>query len=184
MKKKIPVIGAYLLGLLMVFVGITLTCSSCKEKPAFFGGDDSECESDSILVAQYIDRVSNPTFINIHEVLSFRDKLIENAAIDSLITALPEKTLTDVAGVVINKNGVATKKQIAEEYRANQQVYNNLPDKTTDINEPTAEKPTQTEAVQTRVVDAPVENAVKYNYRDTVINGKKIRIETKTIEYE
>ena len=54
MKKKFPVIGAYLLGLLMVFVGITLTCSSCKEKPAFFGGDDSECESDSILVAQYI----------------------------------------------------------------------------------------------------------------------------------
>ena len=179
MKKKFPLIGAFLMSLLLVCVML----ESCKNGPAWVDPAEPESASDSVLVAQYIDRVSNPTFINTNEVITFRNRLIENVSVDSLITALPEKTLVNVAGVVINKFGTATKLQIADEYRANRSVYENLPKIDTSPQQSiTSKENTQMEDATTRVGTSPKVTSV--TFRDTVINGKKYKVETKIAEYE
>ena len=97
----------------------------------------------------------------------------------------------NVATVVINKFGTATKRQIYDEYRANMEVYTNLPQSSTENKPDTAPKPeanktpTQMEDAQTRVVtEGPTGSVVSYNFKDSVINGKKAKVETKITTYE
>jgi hypothetical protein len=191
MKKKFPLIGVYLGMLLLLCIGLSVTCTSCKEKPSFFSNDDIESSNDSILVAQYIDRVANPEFLTVKEIFDFRGKMVENAQIDSLIISLPENVLMNVSTVVLNKFGTATKKELYDEYRANIEVYTNLPQSSSENKPDTAPKseanktPTQMEDATTRVVtEGPKESVISYNFKDSVINGKKAKVETKIITYE
>lgn len=187
MKKKIPLLGMYLLTFLIVCVVTFLTCA-CNGRAQWAKPESTVTQSDSMLVAQYVDRIVNPEFLTVKEVFEFRSKTVENAQVDSLILALPENILMNVATVVINKFGTATKRQIYDEYRANISVYENLPNNTSDTsNNAKNTASTDVEDPPTGVDKAVIEqvpSTTAYNFRDTVINGKKTRIETKTITYE
>lgn len=190
MKKKIPLLGMYLLTFLIVCVVTFLTCA-CSGRAPWAKPESTVTQSDSMLVAQYVDRIVNPEFLTVKEVFEFRSKTVENAQVDSLILALPENILMNVATVVINKFGTATKRQIYDEYRANMEVYTNLPQSSTENKPDTAPKPeanktpTQMEDAQTRVVtEGPTGSVVSYNFKDSVINGKKAKVETKITTYE
>lgn len=180
MKRKFPLIGVYIITFLIAMCTAVIMCACSTGNP--WKTDSSKTGADSALVAEYIDHVTNPEFVNVREVLDFRLRTIENYQVDSLIMAIPEDVLINVASVVLKKYGKVTKPDIAEEFRANQTVYNNLPSPQNSpiINNPTEQK-TQLEAVPTRVEEPSSSVTIS---KDTVINGKKYKIETKTIQYD
>lgn len=182
MKTKLSFLGKYLLGLcvvgIMLISGITF-CSCDK-----FAKHDKEilATNDSVLISQYINEISNPSFLTVSEVLSFKQNQLKNKEVDSLILSMPEDILTNVVSVVIKRCGVATKTQIADEYRANRSVYENLPKaapKTDQMSD--AEETARVEDVPNTTVGT---RQVNYNTKDTVIDGKRVTIETKTTQYE
>lgn len=181
-KTKIPLLGMYIITFLIACV-ITFLVSACNGRTPWSKPEPIEAQSDSILVAQYIDRVINPEFLTVKEIFEYRDKVLENAQVDSIILSLPENILTNVATVVLNKFGTATKRQIYDEYRANNDVYKNLPNSTASKSDNTATN-TQVEDAQTGAEGSPKESTVSYNFRDSVIDGKKARVETKVITYD
>lgn len=183
MKTKLSFLGKYILGLVAFVMVFTVALCSCNKLSHRFNDDYGE-SSDSVLVTQYINEITNPQFINPTEVMKYRCKQLENKEIDSLITSLPAAVLINVATVLINKNGITTKSQIIDEYRANKSIYENLPD-TKSVKPTIVTTNAQTEDVPvTTVDDTREEKSTAYNSRDTTINGKRYTIQTKIIEYE
>lgn len=184
MKTKLSFLGKYLLGVMAVVLIFTVTLCSCNKLSHRFNSDYGET-NDSVLVAQYINEITNPQFINPTEVMKYRCLQLENKEIDSLITSLPENILMNVATVLINKRGVATKSQIVDEYRANKSIYENLPDaKNPDKSTPVTPTAQKEDVPVTTVDDTREEKSTTYNSRDTIIDGKRCTIQTKIIEYE
>lgn len=181
MKTKLSFLGKYLLGLVAFVMVFTVALCSCNKLSHRFNSDYGET-SDSVLISQYINEITNPQFINPIEVMKYRCRQLENKEIDSLITSLPENVLINVATVLINKNGITTKSQIIDEYRANRSIYENLPD-TKPSDKTTTVTNAQVEDVPVTKVDTREETATTYNSRDTIIDGKKCTIRT-IIEYE
>lgn len=133
-------------------------------------------------VSVCLDSIVNPRLFTSKDVFELQNKLIVNAYIDSVFTSMDQKTLDNVAGVVLNKHHVVTKDDIVHEFIKNRAVYENLPSNSS-VTEPTSpstttEKPiakielveegktTVMEAPPTRVEEQPA------GYKDTTINGK------------
>lgn len=132
-------------------------------------------------VATALDSIVNPQLYTTKDVFELQNKLLVNAYMDSIFMSLDQKTLDNVAGVVLNKQHIVTKDDIVHEFIKNRAVYENLP-----TNNPpdsattpkTEEKPlakieiieegktTVTEAPPTRVEEKPA------GYKDTTVNGK------------
>lgn len=173
MKTKLSFLGTYILGVLaLVLVMSTILCSCDRVRTTV----SDESESD-VLNKEYIEHITNPNFLTVNEVIEFTNRNRENAQIDSLLLSLPEPTLVNVASVVIKQCGVASKKQIYDEYNKNRSVYKNLPNQDTQQYAATNK---ETEVPATRVEE---DVSTVYNTRDTVINGRKCTIQTK-ITYE
>jgi GTPase Era involved in 16S rRNA processing len=88
---------------------------------------------------------------------------------------MPENILNNVAAVCLKKAITVTKKDIVNEYKANQAVYDNLPKQnTTDEQLPVNDKPN---AATTAMEEQrkPVEK-VSYRYEMDTINGKPQRV--------
>lgn len=133
-------------------------------------------------VSNCLDSIVNPRLNTTKDVFELQNKLVVNAYIDSVFMSMDQKTLDNVAGVVLNKHHVVTKDDIVHEFIKNRAVYENLPSNSS-VTEPTSpstttEKPiakielveegktTVTEAPPTRVEEQPA------GYKDTTINGK------------
>lgn len=133
-------------------------------------------------VSNCLDSIVNPRLNTTKDVFELQNKLVVNAYIDSVFMSMDQKTLDNVAGVVLNKHHVVTKDDIVHEFIKNRAVYENLPSNSS-VTEPTSpstttEKPiakielveegktTVTEAQPTRVEEQPA------GYKDTTINGK------------
>ena len=134
-------------------------------------------------VSNCLDSIVNPRLNTTKDVFELQNKLVVNAYIDSVFMSMDQKTLDNVAGVVLNKHHVVTKDDIVHEFIKNRAVYENLPSNSS-VTESTAspstttEKPiakielieegktTVTEAPPTRVEEQPA------GYKDTTINGK------------
>lgn len=133
-------------------------------------------------VSNCLDSIVNPRLNTTKDVFELQNKLVVNAYIDSVFMSMDQKTLDNVAGVVLNKHHVVTKDDIVHEFIKNRAVYENLPSNSS-VTEPTSpstttEKPiakielveegktTVMEAPPTRVEEQPA------GYKDTTINGK------------
>lgn len=122
----------------------------------------------------------NPLFDNVDDVLSFRAKSVEGALIEDEFNNLPEETLKTVAGVIIKREGHASRRSIVYEYRANRSVYDNLPStaaqQTGDTTGASAGGMPYSQDT-TSIKNPPTE--VRYSQHDTVIGGKTYKAKKK-----
>lgn len=134
------------------------------------------------LVLESVQNTVNPLFSSVEEVLTFRDLSVEGEAIDNEFNAMPEELLKTVAGTLIKREGHASKRSIVYEYRANRQVYDNLPSADNKPNGPDAitGESSSTEGNSVRKDSVSPQNEVRYNQHDTVVGGKTYKVRTKT----
>lgn len=178
MKTKIPLIGRYLIVVLLACVGIIYTCS-CNELP--WKKDVQNTDSVSVKPT------SDPqilTFDNVEAVLEYQAGEIKALQEDSFIVTIPEEHLRAVATVLFKRKDTVTIQTLYNEYANNKQIYDNLP-YTAPINY--TDIVTQHSQTATEEQHKPDSNATKKEvttFRDTIINGKKYQIETKLSAYE
>lgn len=176
MKKFLNFLGGFLIMACLALTG-TYLMSSCENSGSFFGDKDGvtqEYVDSTIAVAAQ--NLINPLFNNVDEVLSFREKSLEGQAIDDVFNSMPEEILTNVASVCIKREGHVSKRTIVYEYRANKDVYDNLPAQAVNDNtltQKTAKMPADT-------VKRRPDGTITYNQRDTIIDGKKYKAHIKT----
>lgn len=138
-------------------------------------------------VSNCLDSIVNPRLKTTKDVFELQNKLVVNAYVDSIFMSMDQKTLDNVAGVVLNKHHVVTKDDIVHEFIKNRAVYENLPDnsKATTTVTKTEESTSIAPNIQivkegtTTVTEAPPTRVEKSagSYKDTTINGKKALIE-------
>ena len=181
MKRRIPFIGAYLILLLVVMVSVVL-CSSCKGNRhllPFGQSTEKTVKNDSILFAEYVDHIINPEFTSTSQILQYRKCKNENARIDSIFMSMDDETIRNVASVCLKRGPSIKRKDLVTEYTKNIDIYTALP-RNIDIAE---KKDTVLEGPRVTRVEIPKETTLSVNLRDTIIEGKKYRIETKLVEY-
>ena len=173
-----------LLGLSLVLSIVALILSgfaSYKMDKLVSPEGDKSAYVDS-LVLESVQNTVNPLFSSVEEVLTFRDLSVEGEAIDNEFNAMPEELLKTVAGTLIKREGHASKRSIVYEYRANKQVYDNLPSADNKPNGPdaTTGESSSTEGNSVRKDSVGPQNEVRYNQHDTVVGGKTYKVRTKT----
>lgn len=173
-----------LLGLSLVLSIVALILSgfvSYKMDKLVSPEGDKSAYVDS-LVLESVQNTVNPLFSSVEEVLTFRDLSVEGEAIDNEFNAMPEELLKTVAGTLIKREGHASKRSIVYEYRANRQVYDNLPSADNKPNGPDAStgESSSTEGNSVRKDSVSPQNEVRYNQHDTVVGGKTYKVRTKT----
>lgn len=173
-----------LLGLSLVLSIVALILSgfaSYKMDKLVSPEGDKSAYVDS-LVLESVQNTVNPLFSSVEEVLTFRDLSVEGEAIDNEFNAMPEELLKTVAGTLIKREQFASKRSIVYEYRANRQVYDNLPSADNKPNGPDAitGESSSTEGNSVRKDSVGPQNEVRYNQHDTVVGGKTYKVRTKT----
>lgn len=154
----------YTIAIIVAFV-LALHLTSCESR----SGAAVRAEQDSIRVTEQIKDFVDPRFDNISEVLSYKDELNTNEYEDSVFRSLPSTTVYNIATVVINRDGHATKTSIVKEYEKAKEIYDGLPKSIPDS------------------IIHPIEvnghKSAEITSKDTMIGGKKAHIKTVT-EYE
>lgn len=111
MRKKIL--------MFLLLLGAMVTFSACAHR----SGPKDTSEKDSITA------VSEPTFNSVAEVLIYKDALLEKQYEDSVFLHIPERSLNTIVEVLIKRDGCATKKSIADEFRLHyEKVYKYIPE--------------------------------------------------------
>lgn len=137
-------------------------------------------QSDSLWVLSIIQDYTNPSFANANDVLKYKRRCSETYVIDSIIENMPDLTLLNVAEVLINREGITTKRSIVDEYSANKSIYDNLPVPDTPTTQLTPDSPVDN---NNTVVPRKSDNDTVHSPRDkphgtivsqkdTVIGGK------------
>lgn len=120
-------------------------------------------EEDTIVgvqVSEAVTQVINPTFKSVGDVFQFREREAEQDSIDATFFSIPPDVLTNIAQVVIGRDGQADKKSIVKEYNDRyRQVYKYLP----------PNPPAYTAVPETIKTPPSIE-------RDTIINGQVVKI--------
>ena len=158
---------------LMLALIAILSLVSCKNGWPYDHKDNYDT-SDSAMVAEYVNSVTNPSIMDAREALSLKSRLIDQQVIDSLFIALPNSTIENVVSVLQKKTSIIHKKDIVEEYLRCKDVYNGLPVKNVPI-----------EPVDKTGTDLGTKDSVfltKYSFRTDTINGKIVRVKIKTEE--
>lgn len=88
---------------------------------------DNFDEGDSIKVAEIVKHLQSPEMYSIEDVYKAQQELSDNTTVDGVFLSMDSNVLHSVAGVLLNRDGVVTKESIVAEYRANDNIYNNLP---------------------------------------------------------
>lgn len=174
MKRKFSLLGAYLISVLLLCIGITTMCACSRES----GKQKQESvKKDAKIVAEKtIVKLGEISIEDVGDAIRLQQQLNENYAIDSAIRTMPGHALTNVTSVVLKKNKRATVNTLVEEYFNNRQIYDNLPSATA--------PPASKEGEPVTKVNVPDETVISINMRDTIIDGKKYRVDTKLIRYE
>ena len=159
---------------------VTIGISSCGKKDVFglSSGDRVTEEYVDSTVAAGVQNYINPLFNDVDEVLTFRTKYLEGQAIDDVFNTMPEEVLKNVASVCIKREGHVSKRGIVYEYRANANIYNNLPksDSTKSVLPPSG----SSAGGQPYRPDSVPVGRVEYTQHDTTIGGKTYKVRTKT----
>lgn len=170
-------------------LGLTLVLSICAlvlsgftayrvDKMSLPDGDQS-AYVDSLVLSS-VQNTVNPLFSSVEEVLTFRDLSVEGESVDNEFNLMPEELLKTVAGTLIKREGHASKRSIVYEYRANREVYDNLPQPQSqpDVDATTSAASTSAGGMPYKQDSVPTE--VTYTQHDTTINGKVYKVRTKT----
>lgn len=168
----------YLSALLLAVVAMLST--SCNGNDPWSVKD--HCTSvDSVSVAQHFESIINPQFETVQELIAFQQRTNKGLEIDSIFRTMSPKLLFDVGTVVLHKERYVTKKSVVYEYRANSSVYDNLPSSDTTNIKPIKKVDLQSTDLGSRSNENNI-ISTSYSYKDTVINGKTVKILIKTEE--
>ena len=188
----------WILGLLGVFLlAVTSLTTSCRHRGDSATFDDDYEYYDSVFIVKTLESYVNGSFTNSTECCSFQTQMKEAAQIDSIFLSIEPYKLRDVANVLTNKVGKFTKKDVVREYARNADIYDNLgvpitkdnPTGSPEIANKEAANLTPKNSATAEMEDQPVigvGSTTETHIKDTVINGKKVNIETtiKTTPYE
>lgn len=167
---------------------------SCNQFGSCSPGDNYDT-SDSAQVAEFVNELTNPHLMDIAEVLTLKQSMLEKASVDSVFLSMTDDTLKNVVAVLAKdknlKNGF-TKKDIIEEYLRCRRIYDNLPVNTTSANDTSKTVDKSATDLGTRQSDgmASLSNnsspdriiSTSYSFRTDTIAGKPIRVRIQTIE--
>lgn len=123
-------------------------------------------EPDSVQVANQVKGIVNPVFDNVGKVLQYKEELNTNEYEDSVFRQLSPQLVYNVATIVINRDGKATKTSIVKEYERGKDIYNSLPKDIPD----SIVRPSEIDDDKPPVITT----------RDTIIHSKKVNIKTIT----
>ena len=170
MKRKLTFYGGYFLILLGLVLTFAICCTSC-DKLRMIQSEVIDKEDVDSIVAESVTNYINPLFSSVDEVIEFRNVTMDSELIDQAFLEMPEDVLRNVVSVCLKRDGYASKRSIIYEYRANADVYNNLPKNQND----TSSAATDTSSVQkgTSAGGEPYrQDSIKT--KDTInLNGKK-----------
>lgn len=118
------------------------------------------------------------------DVFQLRQSMMDESRIDSTFLAIDDGPLSNVASVLLKRNGFTTKDDIVNEYLAGRSVYDNLPppdgskpNATTTETDPIANVKLVNEG-STTVREGPptgVGDTSSPSSKDTLINGKRYK---------
>ena len=159
---------------------VTIGISSCGKKDVFGLSHEDRVTEEYVdsTVAAGVQNYINPLFNDVDEVLTFRTKYLEGQAIDDVFNTMPEEVLKNVASVCIKREGHVSNRGIVYEYRANADVYNNLPK--SDSTKPVIPPSSSSAGGQPYRPDSAPVGRVEYTQHDTTIGGKTYKVRTKT----
>ena len=127
------------------------------------------------MVQNYADSIvfeqMNPVFCNPEDVIIYREEIADKLKEDSIFFNLSDKTLRDVASVIIKKSGCVTKRHVVEEYKAHRDIYTNLPE----ANPPATNMEGSGIKEKGRVIIG-----TDYNYKTDTIDGVPRHVQYKT----
>ena len=168
MKRKLTFYGGYFLILFMLAAACIACCTSCN-KLRMIQSEVIDKEYADSIIAESIQNYTNPLFSSVEEALEFRSLTIDAQIIDNEFLEMPEDILRNVTSVCLKRDGYASKRSIIYEYRANAEVYNNLPKSQ---NGTSSEVDTSNVQKGTSAGGEPYRDSIKT--KDTInLNGKK-----------
>lgn len=161
----------FITGFLTLLVGL-LIGAIYLNWPSEWRLKDEPPQTEELTVSQQIQEFLDPSFESSNDVFLFRRACLQDAYIDSVFYALPNDVLENVASVVINKQGRATKETIVVEFMNNQDIYNNLPPPDAKATDSNSTAPTAT-VTSTSSGGEPDRSTQAESENDSVtINGK------------
>ena len=173
-----------LLSLMLLFATIAILVS-CKQLGINSPGDNYDT-SDSAQVAEYVNHAVNPSIMDIAEALSLKQQMLEKQSIDSVFVSLSDATIRNVASVLLKKNSFIHKKDIVEAYRANSNIYDNLPTdaKANAVDKTATDLGTRQSGGNDSANPTGSSNVISNNFsfRTDTIAGKPVRVKIQTIE--
>ena len=173
-----------LLSLMLLFATIAILVS-CKQLGINSPGDNYDT-SDSVQVAEYVNRVINPSIMDVTEALSLKQQMLEKQSIDSAFVSLSDATIRNVVSVLLKKNSFIHKKDIIDEYRRCQNVYDNLPtdSKANSVDKTGTDLGTRQAGGNDSANPPGSSNVISNNFsfRTDTVAGKPVRVKIQTIE--
>lgn len=137
-------------------------------------------EGDSIKVAQIYEQLESPKLYTIKDVQDLQEQMIEETTVKEVFISLPPNVVQSVASVLINTEGYVTKESLVKEYRANDGIYNNLPD---NINVPELKDTAKVDLSATDLGSRQDKTiSSHFSRRTDTVNGKPVNIVTETTE--
>lgn len=174
-----------LLSLMLVAAMGIILLGSCERLGIKSPGDNYDT-SDSVQVAEYVNHAVNPSIMDIAEALSLKQQMLEKQSIDSAFVSLSDATIRNVVSVLLKKNSFIHKKDIIDEYRRCQNVYDNLPTdtKANAVDKTATDLGTRQSGGNDSANPLGSSNVISNNFsfRTDTIAGKPVRVKIQTIE--
>lgn len=137
-------------------MALAFIITSCHNKYANMG----VVQEDSTSVIDSTSNRTSPTFTSVTSLLEYKKHIVAEDVADSVIQYTPNSVLENVSKVLLYRQNKFTKLDLAEEYLSKPDIYNVV---TRDIG---SSKP-------------PEDNYTSISYKDSIIDGKKVKIVTK-----
>lgn len=169
-------LGRFLVGYVIATLFVLTLCVSCDYLPT--SPKENYDVADSTLIAAEVQSVLNPSFTEVETLLYYRQTLLDEAYADSVFLSMPETILANVANVVLKKKGIVDEYSIVSEYRANRDIYDNLPDSQTSQQ---TNNPQEVDLGSTDLGNRREDNilSTSYRYVTDTIDGKPVKIKIK-----
>lgn len=161
MKKKLVIV----LAAILTVIACVTSCDKAKE---LVNTEEKTVET----IEEYL----NPTFDDVNVLLTYRDVLSKEHQMDSIFLSLPEPVLKNVTTVLLNKYGETNQEDVVNEYVKNKEIYDNLRTPPLPSTNETNDSTDKIINGLVRESGAQKTRAVMYEFKDSIINGKKVRI--------
>lgn len=175
-KKKLNVLQLIALATFVVVAAVaSCSLSSCGKMPWDKKSLTLEETVDS-LVDLKVKETINPVFYSVEEAVVYQDLTNDGNAVDSVFNAMSEDTLSQVANVLIKRNGSTSKRSIVKEYLAHKDIYPNLL--------PAQNKPVVQDTIkQTNKEGSKSKKSgvfsTTYRYRTDTVEGVPVKVQIK-----